>query len=34
MSKLSINWILENLDKLNKSDPLRYTANGSKNKED
>ena len=34
MSKLSINWILENLDKLNKSNPLRYMTNGSKNKKD
>ena len=32
MSKLSIKGILEKLDKLNKSNPLRYIINGSKNK--
>ena len=32
MSQLSIIGILEKLDKLNKSNPLRYVANGSKNK--
>ena len=31
--KLLIIGIFENLDKLNKSDPLRYMANGSKNNE-
>ena len=31
-SKLSIKGILENLDKLNKSNPLRYMVNGIKNK--
>ena len=31
MSKLSIKGISEKLDKLNKSNPLRYMINGSKN---
>ena len=31
MSKLSIKVILEKLDKLNKSNPLRYLRDGSKN---
>ena len=32
MSKLSIKGELEKLDKLNKSNPLRYTINASKDK--
>ena len=32
MSKLSIKGILEKLDKLSKSNKLRYMTNGSKNK--
>ena len=32
MSKLSIKGKLEKLDKLNKSNPLRYMINASKNK--
>ena len=32
MSKLSIEEILEKLDKLKKTNPLRYMINGGKNK--
>ena len=32
MPKLPIKWIYEDLDKVEKSNPLRYMANGHKNK--